>query len=153
MSSAPFSWLTSILSSSGAVYYSLQCIRCRPQPLRTPTTDQIIAKSNKCTNEPYVTLSVCALLLSLRDLCLIGHTTRPFVNQPQTGSATKFFRSFVTSDAACKNLVKVSMYAFSSVCRWRSNVCPCKLSRYYHLHQESYEGGGKTFWPTLVHLW
>ncbi len=27
---------------------------------------------------------------------------------------------------------------------------PCQFSRRYHLQQESYEGGGRTFWPTLV---
>ncbi len=31
-----------------------------------------------------------------------------------------------------------------------SDVYPCQFSRRYHLQQESYEGGGRSFLPILV---
>ena len=45
---------------------------------------------------------------------------------------------------------KRCQYIISSVCRWTSNVCPYQFSRRYLSQQESYEGGGRPFWPTLV---
>ena len=41
-------------------------------------------------------------------------------------------------------------YIISPVGRWMSNVCPCQFSGRYQLQQESYKGGGRTFWTTLV---
>ncbi len=41
-------------------------------------------------------------------------------------------------------------YVISPVCRWMSKVYPCQFSRRYHLQQEIYKGGCRTFWPSLV---
>ncbi len=36
------------------------------------------------------------------------------------------------------------------MCRWMSSLYSCQFSRRYRLQQESNEGDGRTFWPTLV---